>query len=74
VERLGLVLGKETLAARLLDSFDVYWHLFVSLTVDSVTKLRPKLILEGTRLTGKTDLALALNENPLSNRGGISIP
>lgn len=39
-----------------------------------VTKLCPKLILEGTRLTGKTDLALALNENPLSNRGGISIP
>jgi hypothetical protein len=29
-----------------------------------VTKLCPKLILEGTRLTGKTDLALALNENP----------
>jgi hypothetical protein len=30
----------------------------------SVTKLCPKLILEGTRLTGKTDLALALNESP----------
>ena len=30
----------------------------------SVIKLCPKLILEGTRLTGKTDLALALNENP----------
>jgi hypothetical protein len=29
-----------------------------------VTKLCPKLILEGTRLTGKTDLALALNEDP----------
>ncbi|MEY2602821.1 MAG: hypothetical protein QOH31_579 [Verrucomicrobiota bacterium] len=29
-----------------------------------VTKLCPKLILEGTRLSGKTDLALALNENP----------
>jgi hypothetical protein len=29
-----------------------------------VIKLCPKLILEGTRLTGKTDLALALNENP----------
>ncbi|HEX3446461.1 MAG TPA: hypothetical protein VHS80_17230 [Chthoniobacterales bacterium] len=29
-----------------------------------VTKLCPKLILEGTRLTGKTDLALALNEHP----------
>jgi hypothetical protein len=28
-----------------------------------VTKLCPKLILEGTRLTGKTDLALALNES-----------
>ena len=28
-----------------------------------VTKLCPKLILEGTRLTGKTDLTLALNEN-----------
>jgi hypothetical protein len=28
-----------------------------------VIKLCPKLILEGTRLTGKTDLALALNEN-----------
>jgi hypothetical protein len=27
-------------------------------------KLCPKLILEGTRLTGKTDLVLALNENP----------
>jgi hypothetical protein len=29
-----------------------------------VIKLCPKLILEGTRLTGKTDLVLALNENP----------
>jgi hypothetical protein len=29
-----------------------------------VTKLCPKLILEGTRLTGKTDLALTLNEHP----------
>src|SRR5260221_10453983 len=29
-----------------------------------VTKLCPKLILEGTRLSGKTDLALALNDNP----------
>jgi hypothetical protein len=29
-----------------------------------VIKLCPKLILEGTRLTGKTDLALALNESP----------
>jgi hypothetical protein len=28
-----------------------------------VIKLCPKLILEGTRLTGKTDLALALNES-----------
>ena len=27
-------------------------------------KLCPKLILEGTRLTGKTDLAFALNEHP----------
>jgi hypothetical protein len=29
-----------------------------------VIKLCPKVILEGTRLTGKTDLALALNESP----------
>ena len=29
-----------------------------------VTKLCPKIILEGTRLTGKTDLAFALNEHP----------
>jgi hypothetical protein len=29
-----------------------------------VIKLCPKLILEGTRLTGKTDLALALNQSP----------
>src|SRR5260370_29465082 len=29
-----------------------------------VTKLCPKLILEGTRLTGKTDIALILNETP----------
>ena len=29
-----------------------------------VTKLCPKLILEGTRLTGKTDIALTLNEHP----------
>ena len=29
-----------------------------------VIKRCPKIILEGTRLTGKTDLALALNENP----------
>lgn len=29
-----------------------------------VTKLCPKIILEGTRLTGKTDIALALNEHP----------
>jgi hypothetical protein len=29
----------------------------------AVIKLCPKLILEGTRLTGKTDLALALNES-----------
>ena len=29
-----------------------------------VTKLCPKLILEGTRLTGKTDIALMLNEHP----------
>lgn len=27
-------------------------------------KLCPKLIFEGTRLTGKTDLAFALNEHP----------
>ena len=30
----------------------------------SGTKLCPKVILEGTRLTGKTDLAFALNEHP----------
>jgi hypothetical protein len=29
-----------------------------------VPKLCPKLILEGTRLTHKTDLVLALNEHP----------
>jgi hypothetical protein len=29
-----------------------------------VAKLCPKLILEGTRLTGKTELAFALNEHP----------
>jgi hypothetical protein len=29
-----------------------------------VTKLCPKIILEGTRLTGKTDIALSLNEHP----------
>jgi hypothetical protein len=29
-----------------------------------VTKLCPKIILEGTRLTGKTDIALSLNEDP----------
>jgi hypothetical protein len=27
-------------------------------------KLRPKLILEGTLLTGKTDLAIALHQHP----------
>ncbi len=27
-------------------------------------KLTPKVILEGTRLVGKTDLAFALNEHP----------
>lgn len=30
---------------------------------ETITKLCPKLILEGTRLTGKTDLALALNQH-----------
>jgi hypothetical protein len=30
----------------------------------SVAKLTPKIILEGTRLTHKTDLAFALNEHP----------
>jgi hypothetical protein len=30
----------------------------------TITKLCPKLILEGTRLTGKTDLAIALNQHP----------
>ncbi len=29
----------------------------------SGTKVCPKVILEGTRLTGKTDLAFALNEH-----------
>jgi hypothetical protein len=29
-----------------------------------VPKLTPKIILEGTRLTHKTDLAFALNEHP----------
>jgi hypothetical protein len=29
-----------------------------------IVKLCPKLIIEGSRLTGKTDLALALNEHP----------
>ena len=29
-----------------------------------VIKRSPKIILEGTRLTGKTDLAFALNEHP----------
>jgi hypothetical protein len=29
-----------------------------------VTKLCPKIILEGTRLTGKTEIALKLNEHP----------
>ncbi len=29
-----------------------------------MSKLCPKIILEGTRLTGKTDLAFALNEHP----------
>jgi hypothetical protein len=29
-----------------------------------MAKLCPKIILEGTRLTGKTDLAFALNEHP----------
>jgi hypothetical protein len=30
----------------------------------AMSKLTPKIILEGTRLTGKTDLAFALNEHP----------
>src|SRR5512135_1048288 len=30
----------------------------------AMPKLTPKIILEGTRLTGKTDLAFALNEHP----------
>ena len=33
-----------------------------------IVKLCPKLIIEGTRLTGKTDLALALNEHPRIGR------
>jgi hypothetical protein len=32
--------------------------------VSNVAKLQPKIILEGTRLTHKTDIALALNEHP----------
>jgi len=32
--------------------------------LDRVPKLTPKIILEGTRLTRKTDLAFALNEHP----------
>jgi hypothetical protein len=32
--------------------------------VGAVAKLTPKVILEGTRLTHKTDLAFALNEHP----------
>jgi hypothetical protein len=31
---------------------------------DAMSKLCPKLIFEGTRLTGKTELAFALNEHP----------
>lgn len=31
---------------------------------DKVTKLCPKIILEGTRLTHKTEIAFALNEHP----------
>ena len=30
----------------------------------AMPKLTPKIILEGTRLTHKTDLAFALNEHP----------
>ena len=33
-------------------------------TLATVPKLTPKIILEGTRLTRKTDLAFALNEHP----------
>ncbi|MEU7478950.1 hypothetical protein AB0A63_23390 [Lentzea sp. NPDC042327] len=33
-------------------------------------KLAPKAILEGTRLTGKTDPADALNEHPASSVTG----
>jgi hypothetical protein len=33
-------------------------------TGSPLSKLCPKLILEGTRLTGKTELAFALNEHP----------
>jgi hypothetical protein len=38
--------------------------MFKKMDHPSVIKRCPKLILEGTRLTGKTDLALALNESP----------
>ncbi len=31
---------------------------------EPIVKLCPKLIIEGTRLTGRTELALALNEHP----------
>jgi len=31
------------------------------------SKLCPKIILEGTRLTFKTDIAFALNEHPMKD-------
>lgn len=35
-----------------------------STTLHAMSKLTPKIILEGTRLTRKTDLAFALNDHP----------
>jgi len=42
-----------------------------SIMTTQIIKLCPKLIIEGTRLTGKTDLALALNEHVWLNAGGV---
>jgi hypothetical protein len=43
---------------KLREALRTFWKLFM------VIKRCPKVILEGTRLTGKTDLAFALNEHP----------
>jgi hypothetical protein len=37
---------------------------FIRRVLDTMPKLVPKIILEGTRLTHKTDIAFALNEHP----------